>query len=412
MKPSIFGKIIALLMLLFAVIIVAGCAKNKPENNIQLEVIPNENDYSITDNTKRYATDAVFSLLCKYQEKKTGTLGNEAKVKAEKQANSIIQNGEFNLSEEQYKRSFGIIEKRQNEIADGIISIMDGNLENGVKELNSAYTELNSLSSTSALSEIVYQLALCEFDMRYEKQMAAYDRLGTPYLLEKADEYKRGKEIFISDVGSRNIDLLIKHTLACAELFYGGAFESGFINSFSNDEILVFLKELQLDKITVTDTGWTLLLTAYGEASIKNVSKSFINRVLFSASQNGDSKEFAHFIKELISLASIAQQRMTVDDIEYLRNGDENGFLLSILSNFDENDWLAFDNAMPKNIKSDTYISHAKTKYGADFEAYLESYKVSTLEELKASQGTPDFYKTLKEYIAGICPAFSYGLME
>ncbi|MBQ3041492.1 MAG: hypothetical protein IJD42_07850 [Clostridia bacterium] len=412
MKPSIFGKIIALLMLLFAVIIVAGCAKSKPENNIQLEVIPNENDYSITDNTKRYATDAVFSLLCKYQEKKTGTLGNEAKVKAEKQANSIIQNGEFNLREEQYKKSFDIIEKRQNEIADGIISIMDGNLENGVKELKSAYTELNSLSSTSALSEIVYQLALCEFDMRYEKQMAAYDRLGTPYLLEKADEYKRGKEIFISDVGSKNIDLLIKHTLACAELFYGGAFESGFINSFSNDEILVFLKELQLDKITVTDTGWTLLLTAYGEASIKNVSKSFINRVLFSASQNGDSKEFAHSMKELISLASIAQQRMTADDIEYLRNGDENGFLLSILSNFDENDWLAFDNAMPKNIKSDTYISHAKTKYGADFEAYLESYKVSTLEELKASQGTPDFYKTLKEYIAGICPAFSYGLME
>ena len=414
MKNSLFtNKILVFLALFLIALAFAGCSrKDDKKKNIELEIIPTENDFAIGDNVKNEAEKVVFSLLCSYQEKKTGTLKNEAKVKAEKQAKSVIENGEFALEEANYNKAFKIIKKNETEIAKGLVDFMAGDLESGAQLLKPAYKELTKESSSRVLSEIIYQLAICEFDVRYEKQMEAYDRLGTPYLLEKAKEYEKGKELFKSDVGSKNIDALIKYGFVYVELFYGNAFEGNFIDTFSNEEILLFIKELELDQISITDTGWTLLLTAYGEANIKNVSRSFLNRVLFSASQNGDSKSFAHMVKELVSLASIAQEKMTVADIEYLRQGDKNGFLLSLLSNFDENDWKSFDSAMPREIKSDTYISLAKEKYGIEFEAYLETYKTATLEELKSSSGTPDFYKILKEYIAGICPAFSYGMVE
>jgi hypothetical protein len=154
------------------------------------------------------------------------------------------------------------------------------------------------------------------------------------------------------------------------------------------------------------------LLNAYGEANIKNAGKSFFNRVIFSASQNGDSKEFAKTAKQIASIISKLKEKMTVDGFDALRNGDKNKFILNVLENFDENEWEEFDSAMPRNIDTEKYIALATEWYGEAFEVYLESYEVATLEELKASCGTQDFYKTLKEYVAGICPAFSYSLMR
>ena len=68
------------------------------------------------------------------------------------------------------------------------------------------------------------------------------------------------------------------------------------------------------------------------------------------------------------------------------------------------------DKALKTEINSDSYIKLAKNYYGEDFNKYLESYETASIEELKASMGSEYFYQTLKEYISGICPAFSYDM--
>ena len=62
------------------------------------------------------------------------------------------------------------------------------------------------------------------------------------------------------------------------------------------------------------------------------------------------------------------------------------------------------------NHYKDEYVKIAKEYYGSDFEEYLQSMQGASIDELKQACGTDSFNQTLKEYIFGICPAFSYNM--
>ena len=119
-----------------------GCAKKDESPKIELEVIPSETDTALTEENKSFAKDTLYRLLCTYQEKRAGTLKADAKIKAERQANFIIENGEFALSQKDYVSSFEIIEKRNDEIAEGLRLISGGDFKGGAAILEEAYREL------------------------------------------------------------------------------------------------------------------------------------------------------------------------------------------------------------------------------------------------------------------------------
>ena len=115
-------------------------------------------------------------------------------------------------------------------------------------------------------------------------------------------------------------------------------------------------------------------------------------------------------VKSIFDFISLLEKNITIDDIPLLRENKIDELFASVSLRIEQNEWEKLDKALKTEINSDSYIKLAKNYYGEDFNKYLESYETASIEELKASMGSEDFYQTLKEYISGICPAFSYDM--
>ncbi|MBO5380289.1 MAG: hypothetical protein J6A90_08180 [Clostridia bacterium] len=408
-KSFILRLISAVIMTFMLAFLLSGCT-HKKVTQTDITVTPDDESYEYSEASVSYAQNAVYSCLYAYEKEKSGAPNQEKINSLKKQAEKIQKSFPKTLEPKKYDSLFISLNANSDKIAKGLVLLGGDEKIKGFEELKDAYLALTDTVDGEYIGELLYNAALAAYDEKYEAQISAYEKYGHEYMLDKANEYAERKQTFISDIGAENVSYLIEYALLIGDLYCGTAFDGDEISSFTNEEILIFFKSLDLSEITVTDLGYELILETYAETIIADKSKSFFDKVIFEAERNGDVSKFAVAISKTLSLIAESQSKLTTADIELLRQGSFDELIFAMIERFDDSAWARFDSALTQEINKEAYNALAKSYYKDGFDIYLQAGKSATLEELKASCGTDGFNKTLKEYIFGICPAFSYNM--
>ena len=408
-KSFILRLISAAIMTLMLAFFVSGCSK-KGVVQTDITVAPSDEDYEYSEASISYAQNAVYSCLYAYEKEKSGAPNQEKINSLKKQAEKIQKAFPKTLEPKKYDSLFISLNANSDKIAKGLVLLGGDEKIKGFEELKGAYLALTDTVDGEYIGELLYNAALVAYDEKYEAQISAYEKYGHEYMLDKANEYAEYKQVFISDIGAENVSRLIEYSLLIGDLYCGTAFDGDEISSFTNEEILIFFKSLDISCITVSARGYELILTTYAETIIVDKSKSFFDKVIFEAERNGDVSKLAVAIFEAASLIAESQAKLTTADIELLRQRSLDEFVFALIERFDEDAWARFDSTLTQEINKEAYNALARSYYGEGVDIYLQAGKSATLEELKSSCGDDSFNKTLKEYIFGICPAFSYDM--
>ena len=408
-KSFILRLISAVIMTLMLAFFVSGCSK-KGVVQTDITVAPSDEDYEYSEASISYAQNAIYSCLYAYEKEKSGAPNQEKINSLKKQAEKIQKAFPKTLEPKKYDSLFISLNANSDKIAKGLVLLGGDEKINGFEALKGAYLALTDTVDGEYIGELLYNAALVAYDEKYEAQISAYEKYGHEYMLDKANEYAEYKQVFISDIGAENVSRLIEYSLLIGDLYCGTAFDGDEISSFTNEEILIFFKSLDISCITVTALGYELILNSYAETVITDKSKSFFDKVIFEAARNGDISKLAVAIFEASSLIAESQAKLTTADIELLRQGSLDELIFTMIERFDEDAWARFDSALTQEINKEAYNALAKSYYGEGFDNYLQAGKSATIEDLKSSCGGDSFNKTLKEYIFGICPAFSYDM--
>ncbi len=400
-KSKSHMRFLLVLMAILLLLISCSCGKN-PKNEI---VITPESEYTYSKEYIAYAETVIFNFMCDIKGINQSEI-DKLQARAEKINNSLPKT----LDQKTYYKFYSSLSSHSEQIAQGIKEINGENPTQGFEKIKKAYLELTGIASSEYIGAILYNTMLVILDEKYDAQIKAYEKDDKQIFLDKANEYKANKEILINEIGKENISRLVKHTLFLGDLYYGGAFEDDQIKAFTNEELLIFVKSLDLSELTITEKGYELILSTCGEATILIEEKSFLTKVLFEASKNGDTKQMGTFLKELIAILSSTQEKMTIEDIELLRQNKANEVINRMLSRLENKEWERLDIVCKQEINKDTYNKLASEYYGGEFDEYLSTGRKATINELIDSCGKESFNQTLKEYIFGICPAFSYDM--
>jgi hypothetical protein len=114
-------------------------------------------------------------------------------------------------------------------------------------------------------------------------------------------------------------------------------------------------------------------------------------------------------MSDAIALVASAMDKLLPEDIAALRAGDREALIGAIFSRFDEEDWSAFASLTSVPLANEQYSALAIEQYGSQaYLSYLASLTPVSLAELRAAVGSAEFYQTLTNYLAALCPAISY----
>ena len=126
----------------------------------------------------------------------------------------------------------------------------------------------------------------------------------------------------------------------------------------------------------------------------------------------GDIADVAAVMNDLVGLMTFIKQNIDGIDVGLLRAGRRGDFLSRAFGKFTDDEWAKFESITTLDLSTSKYELQARRVFGTAFIEYKNGVQVKTLAELRAAVGQEDFYKTLEGYMAGITPAFSYGMNE
>ena len=390
-----------------------GCGGDKPIVKDKIEV-ENSEIPPHSEETKLYAKEVIFSLLSGIEEaEKKSALTESEKQKLLKDTERLFTvSQEILIPERDYLSYFELIEKNESELISALTNLTSGSLDT----LFGIYLELSDSAGSDYVGRVFYGVCLYLYDSKYEKQITLYESYGDDkdkykYLLMTAEGIKADKTVFEREIGAKNSVEFIKFSFFARELFLGGAFTDERMKSFTNEEILVFLKHLDFSGISIGKDGYKLISKYYSKLLIAKKETTYFDEILYKAYYNNDIDKFADSADELISLLSSVKDSLKADDIGLLREGETEKFISNIFSRFTENDRALFEEISAVSVSRD-YDSIATEFFGDAYTTYKTSLVGADIDALRAAVGKDYFYTTLEAYIFGISPAFAYPLFR
>ena len=358
--------------------------------------------------TEAYAQSVVFSMLKYATQKKTGVSLNEKTLQKleglAKDVQTVLANNPLN--DELYRTFMEKVEHGGKAAIDEVLAYTekDGE-EKSFTAIKTLYLDLSSTVGADYVGGSLYDLGVYFYQYRYEEAMANYEKYGYTYLKKDAEKYQAEQTALMSGVGKANFTTVVKSGFAFADLAFGEGMQAEQIAAFTDAEVLTFVKKLGLDTLTVNEDGWQWLLSYMipddgGRYEVK----------LAKLLKEYDLSEAARSVKISTELLSSIVNKLEEKDVAYLREGDFSSWGQSVFQRFDEADWALFEEMTTLNLHLEYYDALAAETYGAAYVQYKESLTVFTLADLQAAVGTDNFYNVLRGYIAGISPAFSYGM--
>ena len=140
-----------------------------------------------------------------------------------------------------------------------------------------------------------------------------------------------------------------------------------------------------------------------------NVAKGETAKLAAAFEESGDRSRLAAVMNDAVTLSASVLKKLLPEDIAALREGEREVLINSIFSRFDEEDWSLFASLTSIPLANGQNSALAIEQYGSQaYLSYIASMKTVSLAELRAAVGSAEFYQTLTDYLAALCPAISY----
>lgn len=407
-NKAFLSRLSVLLIIVFFSFSLLGCEAD--DEIVQSGVVVSDDIKPYSDSTNERAANIIYSLLediCT----NNGIPSLTAATKAElRDISEDVRKLTVNtlLSEKRYNAVLDVLEQKRSSVVDAL-SIAFGGESVSLSEIESLYVEISEHTGSDYVGALLYNLCSYSYDYNFKKAMQRYEKYGYPHLLVEANKNEDRKSALVDGIGEENFVVATKLGFMLTDVFFDDGFENERIESFSDREMLLFLKYVSISSISVNADGWRLLSSYFIPA--KSVSHdSYRNMLMYSADKNGDLDEFSAVCSEFIHLLSSVQNNLDDADIKALRSGDFSTFLTLSFSKFTDREWETVLKLSEIPYEVAEYESICEQFYGDNFKEYSSEIKTVTIGELRESVGSDNFIQKLEGYVAGISPAFSYWL--
>ncbi len=391
---------IAALSLLSGLLFLYGCGKDET-SHVGIDIEAGE---SVREQTKESARERIASLVSLYFSKKGQSISNaECGQLSEKILNITLDEG---LSDMEYMIFLELLKERGEELANSLAALSSFD-EKAIESLVSIYFELACELDSDFFGDVAYGICLIGYDRNIEKRLES----GTAYGKLVAEQLTEEKRIMVEHIGKESFCELVGLFGLSRGLFTDAGFELSSLESFTDSEILTFLRRVDISKIGIDSEGYKLLIDYYCDSMLTRET-GYFEELIYEANKNGDAQLMAEDLPKLLSLISKALKLFDKEDIALIRSSDRKGLVGSLFEKFGEEELALFEELTEREYNSESYERVAVLFHGEDFEVYRESMSASSFEELLSAVGTDGFYNILEGYIFGISPAFSYGMRE
>jgi len=379
-----------------------SCNENNGNENNGITIT---DDTPYSDSTVESAKSTVRSLIeAYYKSSVSQSIPPNMANKISKMADKIVEiTAEKPMAEELYLEFLGELGVKGGEAMDELLAFKEAG-EGSLEKTKRLYLTLTSMLGSEYVGETLYEIIIYVYDYRYEDRITKYEQYGYSYLKQEAEQLSREKSTLINEVGRTEFSRVLRLSLALSEIFLGGGFDADKMSSFSNEEILVFIKNLGVSDVNISADGWELLLS---KVLPDEAGESYSSKILAKIKENGDTDVLKYAVLYVMDTLKVLE-RLTADDISVIRDGDPIRKTELIFSKFGENEWSNIEKTGALQFKVGDYNQIASTVYGSDFEAYVQELTPVNAEQLRLSVGEENFEEMLINYIAAICPAFGY----
>lgn len=405
MKNSFFKRTAVLLAVLCTCVFV-GCKARTDSAPYSGIVVSQENMHS--QETEAYAETVIFSVLQYATYQKTGIAPNAVTVEKLKEVSKNVQAIMVSspIHEDLYRKVLEKVERVHEDVVDEVLKYQEsGGTENALSATKALYLDLSATVGVDYVGETLYDLCVYLYQYQYDETMANYEKYGYPYLKLDAERYQAEQIALKNGIGKRNFTTLLKSGFAFADLLLSEGLQSDKISAFTDTEILLFLQNLGISSLSVTEEGWQLVLSR----AIPDEGGTYATKLL-SLVKAHDLSEGARATRLGVELLSNTVNKLTEADAAMLKDGDFYSWIQSAFQRFDETDWALWEQMTAFSLEAEEYDALAVQTYGDAYVQYKENLAVYTLAELRAAVLQDNFYDVLKGYIAGISPAISYGM--
>ncbi len=403
-----FIRALSLLLALALSLSLFGCVKGSEPPRLQEGiVISPETPYS--NEAVLYAEETLYPLILRFAQNRGLFLTQSMKTHYRTVASEMAAiTAENPVAESLYITALDAIRARGEAVVDELCEYADGKRD-GLSETTALYRSLVALFDSKAVLEVFYDLLLYSYNYRYKDAMEKYAQYGNRKFLREAEAIQAEKRVVTDEIGREAFCMIICQALALTDLFVGGALESEQLDAFRDEEILAFVRRLEIRPLTIGDKGWELILEKVAPAAVDGAEGHAL-WLLACARKNGDLPAIADVCNDLSGVGAAVISHLTAAEIAMLREKRNGAALCAVMARFSDAEWACLASVQGVAIDADAYHAAAMKKHGEAYVAYAETLVPMTAEALRQSVSEETFYESLERFVGGISPAFSYGM--
>ncbi len=401
-----YKKMLALVLALLCVLSLFGCVPREGEVNKQGVSIVSDGQYSVEALARceeellalmRYAYVAVSPLDMPTEKMEARLADYSARVR-----DITVKTP---ISEKAYLAMVTLIAEQGESVVDEWIAFRKGEVNECVK-MRQLYLSLSYICGAKHVASMLYDICLLIYDIRYERTMEKYETYGYPWYAQEAMVLSEEKTIFAEHIGREDFSALMRCSTAFCELF-SKEFQTQ-TGVFTDADVLVAIRSLDVEEIDVDEEGFALLLSYLVPKEQPSADAPYRAKLRYAFGESGDTERVADVMDDVFSLLFSVLQNLTTEDVAMLRVGECEGLICAVFEKFTEEEWVLFSNATSVSLSCGAYCRQAEEMYADAYLAYVASLSSVTLAELRACVGDETFCEKLTAYLAGICPAILY----
>ena len=394
-------RILALCLALLLVMSFVGCGQGKKEETTT--GIPIEKDPAYGIEAQSLAEETLYALVAyAYRAAVTDNVPQKVEARLASYAHRVAEIfAQSPIPEAQYRSVMTKLSENGPAVIDELLAAKAGEAVD-YEKTRTLYLDLTYAFGAERVSEMLYELCLFLYDAHYERAMEKFEEYQYPWYKEDADTLAAEKQVFIKGVKKESFSALLRFTTAMAELL--SVSPEGLADSFSNTEVLEILRHLNISQIDITAEGWELLISYVPSGK----DGSYTAKLAAAFGESGDRAALAAVMNDAVALSASVLEKLLPEDIAALRAGEREVLINSVFSRFDEKDWSLFESLTSVSLANGQYSALATEEYGKGYLTYLAGIKEVTLADLRTAVGSAEFYQTLTDYLAALCPAISY----
>ena len=404
-------RVLALLLALASLLSLSACGESAPPAGQQGIVITQAPVVPYSAEALAYAEEVFYPLILRYAQSQGLFLTTSVKAHYRTVAAEIAAITAKNpVKESLYTEALQAVSLRGEAVVDELVAYSEGKGES-LAETAALYRELSALFDSKAVLKVFYELLLYSCDYQYRDAMEKYAQYKRETFRKQAESALAQKRVIQDSIGEEPFCALFSGALVFGDLFFGGALEAEQLAAFSDEEILAFIRSMELSAVDIESEGWKLILEKAIPASVRDNGAYPLH--LFSAAKaNGDLAAIAGICNDVFATLSAVVSHLTAEEIALFRSGAHEAAIAGAVARFTDAEWERLSRIGALSLQKEKYHALALGLYEADYAAYAESLTPLTAAELRSEIGKETFYESLERFVFGISPALSYGMKK